>query len=62
MQVGRDPRISGQLMTAALTAGLASKGVSVGRFGIATTPAMFLSCISEGMFPLMHMARVAEPM
>ena len=48
MQIGRDPRISGPLLAAALAAGLTSKGVSVARFGYATTPAMFMSTIIEG--------------
>ena len=49
MQIGRDPRISGPLLAAALAAGLTSKGVSVARFGYATTPAMFMSTIIEGV-------------
>ncbi len=48
-QVGRDPRISGPLLAAALAAGLTSKGVRVARFGLATTPAMFMSCITAGV-------------
>ena len=51
MQIGRDPRISGPLLAAALAAGLTSKGVSVARFGYATTPAMFMSTIIEGVRP-----------
>lgn len=51
MQIGRDPRISGPLLAAALAAGLTSKGVSVARFGYATTPAMFMSTIIEGVPP-----------
>jgi Phosphoglucomutase/phosphomannomutase, alpha/beta/alpha domain I len=47
-QVGRDPRLSGPALAAALAAGLASKGVAVTDFGPATTPAMFMSCILEG--------------
>ena len=47
-QVGRDPRITGPLLAAALVAGLTSKGVRVARFGLATTPAMFMSCITAG--------------
>ncbi|CAK0785494.1 hypothetical protein CVIRNUC_008703 [Coccomyxa viridis] len=48
VSIGRDPRISGPLLAAALAAGLTSKGVSVARFGYATTPAMFMSTIIEG--------------
>lgn len=48
VQIGRDPRISGPVLAAALAAGLTSKGVQVARFGYATTPAMFMSTISEG--------------
>lgn len=48
LQIGRDPRISGPLLAAALAAGLTSKGVRVARFGYATTPAMFMSTIIEG--------------
>jgi len=48
VQIGRDPRISGPLLAAALAAGLTSKGVRVARFGYATTPAMFMSTIIEG--------------
>ncbi|EIE19781.1 Phosphoglucomutase, first 3 domain-containing protein [Coccomyxa subellipsoidea C-169] len=48
MQIGRDPRISGPILAAALAAGLTSKGVHVARFGYATTPAMFMSTISKG--------------
>ena len=49
VQVGRDPRISGPIIAAALAAGLTSKGVHVARFGYATTPAMFMSTIAEGV-------------
>lgn len=49
VQVGRDPRISGPTIAAALAAGLTSKGVHVARFGYATTPAMFMSTIAEGV-------------
>ena len=34
-----------------MVAGLASQGVSVAQFGLATTPAMFMSCIIPGMQP-----------
>ncbi|CAL5224325.1 g6994 [Coccomyxa viridis] len=48
VSIGRDPRISGPLLAAALAAGLTSKGVTVARFGYATTPAMFMSTIIQG--------------
>ncbi|MHB0928732.1 MAG: phosphoglucosamine mutase [Candidatus Nanopelagicales bacterium] len=38
--VGRDPRISGQFLEAAVVAGLASAGVDVVRVGVAPTPAI----------------------
>ena len=31
-----------------MVAGMASQGVSVSQFGLATTPAMFMSCILPG--------------
>lgn len=44
VSVGRDPRISGDLLEAALVAGLVAGGASrVDTFGIATTPCMFYS-------------------
>jgi phosphomannomutase len=46
--IGRDPRLSGPAMEAALAAGLASRGVAVATCGLATTPAMFLACIHPG--------------
>lgn len=48
LQIGRDPRISGPVLAASLAAGLTGKGVHVARFGIATTPAMFMSTITQG--------------
>ena len=48
VSVGRDPRLSSPLLAASLVAGLASKGVFVARFGLATTPAMFMSCVLPG--------------
>lgn len=46
--VGRDSRISGLAMRCAFEAGLASKGASIADCGLATTPAMFFSCIATG--------------
>jgi phosphomannomutase len=48
VSVGADPRLSSPMMSSSLLAGLASKGVTVAQFGIATTPAMFMSCVMEG--------------
>ena len=48
MQIGRDPRLSGAALQAGLTAGLASQQVQVAQFDLATTPAMFMSCIIGG--------------
>lgn len=38
--VGRDPRVSGEMLAAALSAGMASKGVDVLRVGVLPTPAV----------------------
>lgn len=48
VSIGRDPRLSSPLISASLAAGLAAAGVSVGRFGGCTTPAMYMSCILPG--------------
>lgn len=48
VSIGGDPRLSGPVLEASLAAGLASQGVSVGRFGLCTTPAMFMSCVLPG--------------
>ncbi|GMH35739.1 hypothetical protein BSKO_03607 [Bryopsis sp. KO-2023] len=48
VSVGRDPRISGPLLRTAIAAGLASEGANVSDFGLASTPAMFMSCILDG--------------
>lgn len=42
---GRDPRLSGARLSAALFAGLARAGCSVFDMGLATTPACFMSTI-----------------
>lgn len=47
-QTGRDPRLSGPDLDAAFAAGAATEGAVVARFGLATTPAMFLACIEPG--------------
>ena len=51
VQIGRDPRLSGAALQAGLTAGLASQAVQVAQFDLATTPAMFMSCIIGGTPP-----------
>ena len=38
--IGRDPRVSGEMLAAALSAGLASRGVEVLRVGVLPTPAL----------------------
>jgi len=48
VSVGADPRLSSPMMSTSLLAGMASKGVTVAQFGIATTPAMFMSCVMDG--------------
>jgi phosphomannomutase len=48
VSVGRDSRLSSPLMAASLVAGLATRGVAVARFGMCTTPAMFMSCVLPG--------------
>lgn len=53
LQIGRDPRLSGEALQAGLTAGLASQGVQVAQFDLATTPACFMSCIIGGQ-PSLH--------
>jgi len=40
--------VQGGIVKASVTAGLASKGVEVTDFGLASTPAMFMSCITDG--------------
>jgi len=46
--IGRDPRLSGPALRDAAAAGAASRGASVSDFGIATTPACFMSCVMPG--------------
>lgn len=46
--VGRDPRLSGGALAAALAAGIASGGAAVSDTGLATTPACFMACAIEG--------------
>ncbi|OSX71554.1 hypothetical protein BU14_0522s0007 [Porphyra umbilicalis] len=43
--IGRDSRLSGPALAAATAAGVASTGAGVVDFGVATTPAMFMSTV-----------------
>jgi phosphomannomutase len=47
--IGRDPRLSGPPLRDALAAGLISQGVNVMDFGLASTPAMFMSTLDESL-------------
>ena len=38
--IGRDPRVSGEMLDAAIASGLASRGVDVVRVGVLPTPAI----------------------
>ncbi|OKH18492.1 phosphomannomutase/phosphoglucomutase [[Limnothrix rosea] IAM M-220] len=46
--VGRDSRLSGPALSEAVTTGLTSLGIAVYDVAIASTPAMFMSTITEG--------------
>ncbi len=46
--MGRDSRLSGEKLCAAIGAGLAAEGARVFDAGLATTPAMFMSTVTEG--------------
>lgn len=46
--VGRDSRISGPVLAAALSEGIAAQGARVLDFGLASTPAMFMSTVTPG--------------
>ena len=48
VSVGRDSRLSGPALRDGLTAGMRSLGVKVYDFAIASTPAMFMSTVTEG--------------
>lgn len=45
--IGRDPRISGPKLQKALMYGMNDKGIHTSDAGIASTPAMFMSCVDE---------------
>ncbi|MBQ0099007.1 MAG: phosphomannomutase/phosphoglucomutase [Firmicutes bacterium] len=46
--IGRDSRLSGEKLTDWISTALTNEGVSVTDFGLASTPAMFMSTITEG--------------
>ena len=46
--VGRDPRLSGETLRDAMFAGMVEAGARVVDMGLATTPACFMSCVTEG--------------
>lgn len=48
VSIGRDSRISGPALRDALSEGMRSLGVKVYDFAIASTPAMFMSTVTEG--------------
>ncbi|CAM9514366.1 unnamed protein product, partial [Ectocarpus sp. 12 AP-2014] len=50
VSVGRDPRLSGQQLSQAIIGGMTSQegGCIVADCGLCTTPAMFMSCVTEG--------------
>ena len=47
--VGRDPRLSGPALAQAVIEELLAHGVTVLDCGLATTPAMFMSCVFDGI-------------
>jgi len=48
VSVGRDSRLSGPVLMAEVMRGLASLGITVYDFGMASTPAMFMSTVTPG--------------
>ncbi len=48
VSVGRDSRLSGQSLSSYLCGSMAKEGISVTDFGMASTPAMFMSTVTEG--------------
>lgn len=48
ISIGRDSRISGEKLTEAVTEGIISTGCNIYDFGMASTPAMFMSTVTEG--------------
>lgn len=45
--IGRDPRISGEILSEALMLGIKSCNIEAFDAGLASTPAMFMSCVDE---------------
>lgn len=45
--IGRDPRLSGENLLKALISGASKKGAHIFHAGLASTPAMFMSCIDK---------------
>ena len=48
LAIGRDSRLSGESLTQAVIDGIAIAGCRVYNFGLASTPAMFMSTVTEG--------------
>ena len=48
VSVGRDSRLSGEKLSGWLCSAMAKEGIKVTDFGMASTPAMFMSTITEG--------------
>ncbi len=46
--IGRDSRLTGEQLLAACAQGMAEAGAAVESYGLATTPAMFMSLMTEG--------------
>ena len=46
--VGRDSRLSGQMLSAWICEAMVAQGLEVTDFGMASTPAMFMSTVTEG--------------
>ena len=46
--VGRDSRVTGAALTQELARGICACGARAADFGLATTPAMFMACVTEG--------------
>ncbi len=49
ISLGRDPRLSGEALAGGIAAGLLAGGVEVWDYGLASTPAMFMSTLLDGM-------------
>jgi phosphomannomutase len=49
ISLGRDPRLSGEALAGGIAAALLADGVEVWDYGLASTPAMFMSTLLDGM-------------